>query len=117
MLLHSREGSGEHRLVDVNAIVEESLNLAWHGARAEKHGFNVTMERSFDPSAGKADIFPQDITRALLNLISMGFMPRRSAKRTRRAGITRQRSRHRPKASVTVWKSGSAIMASAFHLR
>jgi two-component system, NtrC family, sensor kinase len=73
MLQHSREGSGEHRLVDVNAIVEESLNLAWHGARAEKQGFDVTLERSFDPSAGEADIFPQDITRALLNLINNGF--------------------------------------------
>src|SRR5262249_2565607 len=73
MLLHSREGSGEHRMVDVNALVEESLNLAWHGARAEKQGFNITLERSFDPSAGEADVFPQDITRALLNLISNGF--------------------------------------------
>jgi len=73
MLLHSREGSGEHRLVDVNAIVEESLNLAYHGARAEKQGFNITMERSLDPAAGEADVFPQDITRALLNLISNGF--------------------------------------------
>ena len=49
MLLHSREGSGEHRLVDINALVEESLNLAYHGARAEKQGFNITLERSFDP--------------------------------------------------------------------
>jgi signal transduction histidine kinase len=73
MLLHSREGSGEHRLVDVNALVEESLNLAYHGARAEKQGFNITMERSLDPAAGEADVFPQDITRALLNLISNGF--------------------------------------------
>ena len=49
MLLHSREGSGEHRPVDINTLVEESLNLAYHGARAEKQGFNITMERSFDP--------------------------------------------------------------------
>ena len=40
MLLHSRQGSGEHRPVDINALVEESLNLAYHGARAEKQGFN-----------------------------------------------------------------------------
>ena len=73
MLLHSREGSGEHRLVDINALVEESLNLAYHGARAEKQGFNITLERSFDPNAGAVDVFPQDITRALLNLISNGF--------------------------------------------
>jgi GAF domain-containing protein len=73
MLLHSREGSGEHRPVDINALVEESLNLAYHGARAEKQGFNITLERSLDPAAGEADLFPQDITRALLNLISNGF--------------------------------------------
>jgi len=73
MLLHSREGSGEHRPVDINALVEESLNLAYHGARAEKQGFTITLERSLDPAAGAADVFPQDITRALLNLISNGF--------------------------------------------
>jgi two-component system, NtrC family, sensor kinase len=73
MLLHSREGTGEYRPVDINALVEESLNLAYHGARAEKQGFNITMERSLDPAAGQADVFPQDITRVLLNLISNGF--------------------------------------------
>ena len=73
MLLHSREGSGEHRPVDINALVEESLNLAYHGARAEKQGFNITLERSFDPAAGEVDVFPQEITRVLLNLISNGF--------------------------------------------
>ena len=73
MLLHSRQGSGEHRPVDINALVEESLNLAYHGARAEKQGFNITLERSFDPTAGEVDLFPQEITRALLNLISNGF--------------------------------------------
>ena len=73
MLLHSRAGSGEHRPVDINALVEESLSLAWHGARAEKQGFNITLEKSFDPTAGEADVFPQEITRALLNLISNGF--------------------------------------------
>jgi GAF domain-containing protein len=73
MLLHSREGSGEHRQTDVNALVDESLNLAYHGARAEKPHFNVTLERDFDPAAGSADVFPQEITRVLLNLISNGF--------------------------------------------
>jgi two-component system, NtrC family, sensor kinase len=73
MLLHSREGSGEHRSVDINALVEESLNLAYHGARAEKQGFNITLQRSFDATAGEADIFLQEITRVLLNLISNGF--------------------------------------------
>ena len=89
MLQHSREGSGEHRLVDINVLVEESLNLAWHGARAEKQDFDTTLERSFDPSAGEADIFPQDITRALLNLISNGFYAaiRRQAETTDREHV------------------------------
>jgi two-component system, NtrC family, sensor kinase len=73
MLLHSREGSSEHRSVDINALVEEGLNLAYHGARAEKEGFNIRLEMSLDPAAGEADVFPQDITRVLLNLISNGF--------------------------------------------
>jgi signal transduction histidine kinase len=73
MLLHSREGSGELRAADVNGLVEESLNLAYHGARAEKSGFNITLHRDLDPSAGSAELFPQEITRALLNLISNGF--------------------------------------------
>jgi two-component system NtrC family sensor kinase len=73
MLQHSREGSGEHRVIDINALVEESLNLAWHGARAETQGFEIKLKQSFDPSAGGADVFPQDIRRALLNVISNGF--------------------------------------------
>jgi signal transduction histidine kinase len=73
MLLHSREGSGEHRPADINAIVEESLNLAYHGARAEKSGFNITLQRDLDPAAGLIDLYPQEITRVLLNLISNGF--------------------------------------------
>jgi signal transduction histidine kinase len=73
MLLHSREGSGELRAADINSLVEESLNLAYHGARAEKSGFNITLQRKFDASAGEVELFPQEITRALLNLISNGF--------------------------------------------
>ena len=86
MLLHSRQGSAEHRPVDINALVEESLNLAYHGARAEKQGFNITLERSFDPAAGEVDVFPQEITRVLLNLISNGFYAA-----TKRKGETDER--------------------------
>ena len=73
MLLHSREGSGEHRPADINALLEESLNLAYHGARAEKPQFNVTLQTNFDQTAGMIDVFPQEITRVFLNLISNGF--------------------------------------------
>jgi two-component system, NtrC family, sensor kinase len=73
MLQHSREGSSEHRPVDINTIVDESLNLAYHGARAEKAGFSIAFQRDLDPSVGMADVYPQEITRVLLNVISNGF--------------------------------------------
>jgi GAF domain-containing protein len=73
MLLHSREGTGEHRPADINALLDESLNLAYHGARAEKPQFNVTLRRDFDENAGTIEVFPQEITRVFLNLISNGF--------------------------------------------
>jgi signal transduction histidine kinase/regulator of replication initiation timing len=73
MLLHSGQSSGELRSSDINALVEESLNRAYYNARAEKRGFTINLERSFDPAAGEADLFPREITRALLNLISNGF--------------------------------------------
>jgi GAF domain-containing protein len=73
MLLHSREGSGERRPVEINAVVDESLNLAYHGVRAEKSGFDITLQRNFDPDVGIADVYPQEIARVLLNLISNGF--------------------------------------------
>lgn len=73
MLLHSREGAGERRPVDLNSLVAESLNLAYHGARAEKQGFQIRLDQNFDPAAGEIELFPQEITRVLLNLISNGF--------------------------------------------
>jgi len=73
MLLHSREGTGEARMIELNATLEESLNLAYHGARAERPGFNITLEKDLDPAVGSVEIYPQEFLRVLLNLISNGF--------------------------------------------
>jgi len=73
MLLHSSQGSGEHRLSDINALVDESLNRAYYGERAETRDFAIKLEKSLDPTVGQVDLFPREITRALLNLISNGF--------------------------------------------
>jgi GAF domain-containing protein len=73
MLLHARESGGERRSVDLNATVDEALNLAYHGARAEKPGFTITLERNFDPAVGSVELYPQEFTRVMLNLISNGF--------------------------------------------
>ena len=84
MLLHSRSGSGERWPVEINAVVDESLNLAYHGARAERQDFNITLERDFDPLAGSVEIYPQEITRVFLNLISNGIYA--ATKRAAEAG-------------------------------
>ncbi len=73
MLLHSRGGSGERRAIDLNALVEEALNLAFHGARARDKGFNIALERDLDAELRPIELVPQDISRVLLNLFGNGF--------------------------------------------
>jgi PAS domain S-box-containing protein len=73
MLEHSRGASGERREVDLNALVEEALNLAYHGARAQDADFNITLERDLDPSIAPIELAPQEMTRVLLNLFGNGF--------------------------------------------
>jgi two-component system NtrC family sensor kinase len=73
MLEHSRGVSGERRQADLNALVEEALNLAYHGARAQDQNFNITLERDYTPALAMIEVAPQEMTRVLLNLIGNGF--------------------------------------------
>jgi signal transduction histidine kinase len=73
MLEHSRGSSGERRSVDVNALVDEALNLAYHGARAQDQSFNISLQCDFDENVTPITLAPQDVTRVLLNLFSNGF--------------------------------------------
>jgi signal transduction histidine kinase len=73
MLEHSRGSSGERRPIDLNTLVDEALNLAYHGARAQDQGFNITLQRDFDDGVTPITLVPQDVTRVLLNLFSNGF--------------------------------------------
>jgi signal transduction histidine kinase len=84
MLLHSRGGSGERRKTDLNALVDEALNLAFHGARAQDQSFNVTLERNLAPDLAPLDIVPQDVTRVFLNLFGNAFY---AVNKRRRAGV------------------------------
>ena len=72
MLMHSRESSGEWRAADINSIMEDSLNLAYYGNRSEREN-QVALEKSFDPAAGEVEMFPQDVTRGLLNIVANGI--------------------------------------------
>jgi signal transduction histidine kinase len=73
MLLHSRGGSADRQTADINALVEEALNLAYHGARAQDQGFNITQDRDFADDIAPIELVPQEITRVLLNLFGNGF--------------------------------------------
>jgi signal transduction histidine kinase len=81
MLEHSRGESGDRRSVDLNGLVEEALNLAYHGARAQDQNFNITLERDFGPTIAPIELAPQDITRVFLNLFANGFYAATKRKR------------------------------------
>src|SRR5262249_39477696 len=73
MLEHSRGVSGERRVGDLNALIEEALNLAYHGARAQDASFHITLERDFDRGLSPTELAPQEMTRVFLNLFGNGF--------------------------------------------
>jgi signal transduction histidine kinase len=103
MLEHSRGGSGERREVDLNSLVEEALNLAYHGARAQDQNFNIALERDFDRALARIELAPQEMTRVFLNLFGNGFY----------AATKRQRSSagpdFRPALKVATRNLGEAV--------
>jgi signal transduction histidine kinase len=103
MLEHSRGGSGERRAVDLNGLVEEALNLAYHGARAQDQSFNITLERDFDRALAAIELAPQEMTRVFLNLFGNGFYA--AAKRQRDCA----EPDFRPTLKVTTYDLGEAV--------
>jgi signal transduction histidine kinase len=82
MLAHSRGGGSDRQNVDLNGLVEESLNLAYHGARAQDKNFNITLERAYGKDIAPVALVPQDIARVFLNLIGNGFYAANERQRT-----------------------------------
>ena len=70
MLLHSRGQSGERQPTDINALLEEYVNLSYHGMRAQDSAFNLTVERAYDPTVGTILAVPQDLSRVFLNIVN-----------------------------------------------
>ena len=103
MLAHSRASGGDRQNTDLNALVEESLNLAYHGARAQDQNFNITLDRQYAPDIPPVELVPQDVTRVFLNLFGNGFY----------AASERQRSVNdgtfRPALTVTTRDLGKAV--------
>jgi signal transduction histidine kinase len=103
MLEHSRGVSSERREVDLNALVDEALNLAYHGARAQDAGFNITLERDLDPAVAPIELAPQEMTRVFLNLFGNGFYA--ADKRARGNG----EAGYRPTLQVSTRDLGDAV--------
>jgi two-component system NtrC family sensor kinase len=103
MLEHSRGTSGERRSVDLNGLIEEALNLAYHGARAQDASFNITLERDFAGAIAPIELVPQDITRVCLNLFSNGFYA--ATKRQKQGGD----SKFKPTLKVSTRDLGDAV--------
>ena len=102
MLQHSRGSSGDWKATDLNALVEEALNLAYHGARAQDPNFDVTVERDLDFNLASVDVVPQELTRVLLNLIGNAFY---AANRRSREGD----GTYRPALKVTTRDFGESV--------
>jgi signal transduction histidine kinase len=102
-LEHSRGVSGERRKVDLNGLVEEALNLAYHGARAQNQDFNITLERDYAHGLKPIELAPQEITRVFLNLFGNGFYA--ANKRAQENGETS----FRPVLSVATHDVGDAV--------
>jgi signal transduction histidine kinase len=107
MLEHSRGASGERRTVDLNALVDEALNLAFHGARAQDRNFNITLERDFDPELAPIEVVPQDITRVFLNQFSNGFYA--AHKRAQETGKDAGKAGFRPTLRVVTRDQGDWV--------
>jgi PAS domain S-box-containing protein len=102
MLQHSRGGSSNWQPTDLNALVEEALNLAYHGARAQDPNFDIALEHDLDSNLAPVDVVPQELTRVLLNLIGNGFYA--ANKRRRESDGT-----YRPALKVTTREFGESV--------
>jgi signal transduction histidine kinase len=103
MLEHSRGATGERRSVDLNALVDEALNLAYHGGRAQDQSFNITLERDYARDLAPIDLVPQDITRVCLNLFGNGFYA--ATKRQKEGGDPK----YKPTLKVVTRDLGDAV--------
>jgi len=70
MLMHSRGKSGDFRQVNLNNLVTEYINLAYHGVRAVDKSFNTKLTTRLDDSIGEIKAVPQDLSRVVLNIVN-----------------------------------------------
>ena len=111
MLQHSRQStSGIKEPTDINALADEYLRLAYHGLRAKDKTFNATMKTDYDNTVGNIDIIPQDIGRAILNLITNAFYAVSEKKKQCGEGLPTGNAGYEPTITVTTKKVGNKVL-------
>lgn len=70
MLQHSRSGDSEWAEADLNEMVADAVNLAYHGMRAKHSDFNLAFDNDYDESIGRLCVSVQSLSRVFLNLIN-----------------------------------------------
>ncbi|MEQ8710373.1 MAG: ATP-binding protein [Rhodospirillales bacterium] len=73
MLAHARESSGAPERTNINTLIRESANLAYHGRRAQDRGFNVTLDYVLSDDLPDIKVVPQELNRVVLNLVGNAF--------------------------------------------
>ena len=102
MLQHSQTSTGVKEAIDINALTDEYLRLAYHGLRAKDKSFNAITETEFDNSIERINVVPQDIGRVLLNLINNAYYTVNEKKKLKQNG-------YEPTVSVTTVKDNGTV--------
>jgi signal transduction histidine kinase/ligand-binding sensor domain-containing protein len=103
MLQHSRGGEGERQEVNINELLDEYVNLAYHGARARESDFNATINKDYEEGLGPVELIPQDIGRVFLNLLGNAFDA------LRMLGVGGRESAVGPAVSVATRQNGAHV--------
>ena len=82
MLDHSRSAPGDWRETDLNAMLKQYVDLAYHSMRARGQGFNATLSQDLDAEIGMVEVVPQEISRAFLNIITNAYQALDEKRRT-----------------------------------
>ena len=106
MMQHARGSSGQRELADINHLLDEAVNLVYHGLRANDASFNVTIEKEYDETIGKLEVVPQDVSRVFLNIVTNACY---AAFQKQKANGKEQTANFSPTLSVSTKNSGDKI--------
>lgn len=106
MLQHSRGGTGKMIPTDLNALIKEYVNLAFHGMRAAKEPINVDIDLQLDESISEIPLISEDFSRVILNLSNNAF----DAMRERLSAVSDQQSVYQPKLTVRTKSTNGNIL-------